>query len=62
MRSVMLGSAAAGSRVTSRAELLLEPSVSSLKMLAFGEIDKGVAIGRSEATEHLDEIRALVAR
>ena len=62
MRSVLLGSAAAGSGVIAGADLLLEPDVSGMKMMAFGEIDRGIAIGRAAATARLEEIRALTSR
>ncbi|MSX01989.1 MAG: cyclic nucleotide-binding domain-containing protein [Actinobacteria bacterium] len=62
MRSVLLGSAAAGSSVIASADLLLEPDVSGMKMMAFGEIQRGIAIGRAAATARLDEIRALTSR
>ena len=62
MRSVMLGSAAAGSSVVARADLLLEPEVSGMKMMAFGEIDHGIAIGRAAAEQRIEEIRALTQR
>ncbi len=62
MRSVLLGSAAAGSDVIAGADLLLEPDVSGMKMMAFGEIDRGIAIGRAAATARLEEIRALTSR
>ena len=61
MRSVLLGSAASGDKVVGRADLLIEPEVSSIKMLAFHEIDKAVEIGRRAAEENLDAIRELVA-
>ena len=61
MRSVMLGSAAAGDAVTGNADLLIEPEVASLKMLAFGEFDRAVGIGRAAAEANLDRIRALLA-
>lgn len=60
MRSVLLGSAATAESVTSRADLLIEPEVSGLKMLAFHEIDKAVEIGRRAAEENLKAIRALL--
>ncbi|MBU6337719.1 MAG: patatin-like phospholipase family protein [Acidobacteria bacterium] len=60
MRSVLLGSAAMGEAVTSRADLLIEPEVSGIKMLAFQEIDKAVEVGRRAAEENLDAIRALL--
>ena len=61
MRSVMLGSAAAGEAVTGSADLLIEPDVAGLKMLAFGEFDRAVEIGRAAAEANLDRIRSLVA-
>lgn len=60
MRSVLLGSASMAESVTARADLLIEPEVSDLKMLAFHEIDKAVEIGRRAAEENLEAIRALV--
>ncbi len=60
MRSVLLGSAAMTESVTAQADLLIEPEVSGLKMLAFHEIDKAVEIGRRAAEENLETIRALV--
>ncbi len=60
MRSILLGSAAMAESVTSRADLLIEPEVSELKMLAFHEIDKAVEIGRRAAEENLEAIRELV--
>ena len=60
MRSVLLGSAAMAESVTAQADLLIEPEVSGLKMLAFHEIDKAVEIGRRAAEENLESIRALV--
>ncbi|MFM8883633.1 MAG: patatin-like phospholipase family protein, partial [Solirubrobacterales bacterium] len=60
MRSVLLGSASMAESVTARADLLIEPEVSALKMLAFHEIDKAVEIGRRAAEENLDAIRELV--
>jgi len=62
LRSVMLASTAAGSDVIAGADLLLEPDVSEIKMMAFGEIDRGIAIGRAAATARLEEIRALTSR
>ncbi len=62
MRSVLLGSAAMAESVTSRADLLIEPEVSGLKMLAFHEIDQAIQIGRRAAEENLDAIRALLER
>ena len=62
MRSVLLGSAAMAESVTSRADLLIEPEVSGLKMLAFHEIDQAIQIGRRAAEENLDVIRALLER
>ena len=62
MRSVLLGSAAAGEKVVERADLLIEPEVSGIKMLAFHELDKAIQIGRRAAEENLDEIRALLER
>jgi NTE family protein len=59
MRSVLLGSAAMTDSVSARADLLIEPEVTDLKMLAFHEIDKAVEIGRRAAEENLDAIRAL---
>ena len=60
MRSVMLGSAAAGEAVTGGADLLIEPDVAGLKMLAFGEFDRAVEIGRTTAEANLDRIRSLL--
>lgn len=62
MRSVLLGSAAAGDSVVSRADLVIEPEVSEIKMLAFHEIDKAIAVGRRAAEENLDAIRSLLDR
>ena len=62
MRSVMLGSAAAGEAVTGAADLLIEPDVAGLKMLAFGEADRAIEIGRAAAEANLDEIRSLIDR
>lgn len=62
MRSVLLGSAAMADSVSAQADLLIEPEVTDLKMLAFHEIDKAVEIGRRAAEENLDAIRELVAR
>ena len=61
MRSVMLGSAAAGEAVTGGADLLIEPDVAGLKMLAFGEFDRAVEIGREAAEANLDRISSLLA-
>ena len=36
--------------------------VSEIKMMAFGVIDRGIAIGRAAATARLEEIRALTSR
>ena len=60
MRSVMLGSAAAGEAVTGGADLLIEPDVAGLKMLAFGEFERAVEIGREAAEANLDRIRSLL--
>ena len=60
MRSVMLGSAAAGDAVTGNADLLIEPDVAELKMLAFGEFDRAVEIGREAAEANLDRISSLL--
>lgn len=60
MRSVMLGSAAAGEGVTDRADLLIEPEVAELKMLAFGDFDRAVEIGRAAGEAALGEVRALL--
>ena len=61
LRSVLLGSAAAGEGVSGRADLLIEPEVSRLKMLDFGSFDRAVEIGRAAGEAHLEEIRSLVA-
>jgi predicted acylesterase/phospholipase RssA/CRP-like cAMP-binding protein len=61
MRSVLLGSAAMADSVSAQADLLIEPEVTDLKMLAFHEIDKAVEIGRRAAEENLEAIRELVA-
>jgi hypothetical protein len=61
MRSILLGSAAMADSVATRADLLIEPEVSDLKMLAFHEIDKAVEVGRRAAEENLEAIRELVA-
>lgn len=60
MRSVMLGSAAAGGGVTDRADLLIEPEVAELKMLAFGDFERAVEIGRAAGQAALDQVRALL--
>ena len=62
MRSVMLGSAAAGEAMTGSADLLIEPDVAGLKMLAFGEAERAIEIGRAAAEANLEAIRALVDR
>jgi NTE family protein len=61
MRSVMLGSAAAGEGVVGSADLLIEPDVADLKMLAFGEADRAIEIGRVAAAENLEAVRSLIA-
>ena len=61
LRSVLLGSAAAGEGVSGRADLLIEPEVSRLKMLDFGSFDRAVEIGRAAGEAHLEEIRSLVS-
>ena len=60
MRSVMLGSAAAGESATERADLVIEPEVAALKMLAFGDFDRAVEIGRAAGEEALGQVRELV--
>lgn len=60
MRSVMLGSAAAGGGVTGRADLVIEPDVAGLKMLAFGEFDRAIEIGRAAGEAALDQVRSLL--
>lgn len=59
MRSVMLGSAASGDAVTGQADLLIEPEVSELKMLAFGDFDRAVEIGRRAGEAALEQISDL---
>lgn len=60
MRSILLGSTAMADSVTARSDLVIEPEVSGLKMLAFHEIDRAIEIGRRAAEENLDAIRELV--
>ena len=62
MRSVMLGSAASGDAVAERADLLIEPEVSELKMLAFGDFDRAVEIGRKAGENALEQVRDLLGR
>ncbi|MEX1218901.1 MAG: cyclic nucleotide-binding and patatin-like phospholipase domain-containing protein [Solirubrobacterales bacterium] len=62
MRSVMLGSAASGDAVTERADLIIEPEVSELKMLAFGDMDRAVEIGRKAGEAALDQVKDLLNR
>jgi len=60
MRSVLLGSVATRDGGALLADLLIEPEISGLKMLAFHEIDKAIEIGRRAAEENLEAIRELV--
>ena len=60
MRSVLLGSAAMNESVIARADLVIEPEVSGIKMLAFQEIDRAIEVGRRAAEENLDAIRELL--
>jgi predicted acylesterase/phospholipase RssA len=61
MRSVMLGSAAAGETATGRADLVIEPEVAELKMLAFGDFDRAIEIGRAAGEAALERVRDLVS-
>jgi predicted acylesterase/phospholipase RssA len=61
MRSVMLGSAAAGETATGRADLVIEPEVAELKMLAFGDFDRAIEIGRAAGEAALERVRGLVS-
>jgi predicted acylesterase/phospholipase RssA/CRP-like cAMP-binding protein len=61
MRSVMLGSAAAGETATGRADLVIEPEVAELKMLAFGDFDRAIEIGRAAGEDALERVRGLVS-
>lgn len=61
LRSVMLGSAAAGEAALGGADLVIEPEVSSLRMLDFGSLDRAVEIGRASGEAHLEEIRELAS-
>ena len=58
----MLGSAASGDAVAERADLLIEPEVSELKMLAFGDFDRAVEIGRKAGENALEQVRDLLGR
>ena len=46
--------------VIARADLVIEPEVSGIKMLAFQEIDRAIEVGRRAAEENLDAIRELL--
>ncbi|MFZ9668870.1 MAG: patatin-like phospholipase family protein [Solirubrobacterales bacterium] len=61
LRSVMLGSAAAGEESAGRADLLVEPEVGGLRMLDFGSFDRALEIGRAAGEAHLDRIRDLAS-